>query len=113
MVTCQLTLMNIRGLEFDVNRVLQCDFGDKIDYTVVNEQFYKIADLEKDGFVHPDGMLHFQFAVKKNNYMQRLELAKEQNREQAKKAIEPYQDRIERLNEDLWQKITEIVLCKK
>ena len=54
---------------------------EKFDFTEVNEigscqfKFYAKADLEKDGFIHPDGSLRFEFFVQKHNYMQRLELA--------------------------------------
>ena len=43
------------------------------DWTGLNEtslvwdKFYAIADLKKDGFIHPDGSLRFEYKVEKRN----------------------------------------------
>ena len=31
-------------------------------------KFYATADLEKDGFIHPDGSLRFEYKVEKCNF---------------------------------------------
>ena len=53
----------------------QKDFKEEgiADWTGINEasmiwqKFYAIADLEKDGFIHPDGSLRFEYKVEKRN----------------------------------------------
>lgn len=37
------------------------------ELTLINEKFYAIADLAKDGFIHTDGSLRFEFAIKRHN----------------------------------------------
>ena len=34
----------------------------------VEPKFYAIADLAKDGFIHADGSLRFEFKIKKHNF---------------------------------------------
>ena len=34
-------------------------------YGIVSSKFYPIADLRKDGFIHADGSLRFEFRIKK------------------------------------------------
>ena len=38
----------------------------------VEPKFYAIADLAKDGFVHADGSLRFEFKIKKHNQLRFL-----------------------------------------
>jgi len=38
------------------------------EFTLINEKFYAIADLAKDGFIHADGSLKFEFAIKRHNF---------------------------------------------
>ena len=53
----------------------QKDFKEEgiFDWTAKNKtslnlpKFYAIDDLEKDGFIHPDGSLRFEFGIKKHN----------------------------------------------
>ena len=76
---------------FNIRKMLHCtdskkdkvdeyrnDWTGKGNMAFLNSKFYRIADLEKDGFIHPDGSLKFEFAVEKNynsllNVYQRLE----------------------------------------
>ena len=48
----------IKKEEFNIFAELVRMFGDN---------FYAIDDLEKDGFIHADGSLRFEFKIKKNN----------------------------------------------
>ena len=41
----------------------------------VKEDFYLIADLAKNGFIHADGSLRFVFQIKKHNFLERLTVA--------------------------------------
>ena len=49
------------------------NLDDKADFGFVNVKFYKIDDLEKDGFIHEDGSLCFTFTIKKQNKQERLQ----------------------------------------
>ena len=49
------------------------ELSDKVDYTdlqnnyglIMSEKFYAIADLAKDGFIHADGSLRFEFKIRR------------------------------------------------
>ena len=43
-------------------------FTGKFHYGFVTAKFYTIDDLVKNGFIHLDGSLQFEFYIKKNNF---------------------------------------------
>ena len=65
-----------------------------VDWTGINDQiysepqFYPIPDLKKDGFIHTDGSLKFEFQIKKQNYRKRAEEAQKRAEEAEKGRIE-------------------------
>ena len=46
--------------------------GSNEDGLIICEEFYAIADLEEDGFIHPDGSLRFEYSIKKRNLLKKL-----------------------------------------
>ena len=43
------------------------DYELNLDSTAFDDEFYPIVDLSKEGFIFPDGSLHFKFWVKKTD----------------------------------------------
>ena len=46
--------------------------------------FYKIADLEKNGFIHPDGSLRFEFSIKRHQFERRAITAEKEANKKVK-----------------------------
>ena len=44
------------------------DWTGRDNLCFVKADFYLIADLSKDGFIHADGSLRFEFYIKKHNF---------------------------------------------
>ena len=42
--------------------------------------FYPIGDIEKDGYIHQDGSLRFEFSIMKNNFMKRAILEEKRSK---------------------------------
>ena len=57
---------------------------------------YQKSALKKDGFVFADDSLQFKFYIKKNNYMQRLEVAEDELKA-ARLEIEELKSQVENL----------------
>ena len=51
----------------DIKRESIFDWTGLNETSLVWDKFYAIADLKKDGFIHPDGSLRFEYKVEKRN----------------------------------------------
>ena len=49
-------------------QIRKFDWTGKDDFNWVLAEFYKSDELERDGFIHPDGSLRFEFEIIKKNY---------------------------------------------
>ena len=62
-----------RQKDFERESIEDFELEGIYDWTGLNEtslvcdKFYAIADLKKDGFIHPDGSLRFEYKVGKRN----------------------------------------------
>ena len=59
--------------DFEYDSTNDCTGKDHYYFSI--KKFYAIADLAKDGFIHEDGSLRFEFKIKKHNLLRKLELA--------------------------------------
>ena len=58
----------------DFKRKALCDWTGLNEHCFVQSKFYKIADLEKNGFIHDeDGSLRFEFEIQKQNFRKKNE----------------------------------------
>ena len=57
------------------NKILESlnDLSDTEKVGFITELFYPISDIEKDGFLHQDGSLRFEFSVRKHNFMKKAQ----------------------------------------
>ena len=66
-------ILKVIKMLHSTNRQKDFKIENIFDWTGVNEisqiwyKFYEIADLEKDGFIHSDGSLRFEYKVEKRN----------------------------------------------
>jgi hypothetical protein len=44
------------------------DWTGQKNLNIVKDKYYPINDLAKDGFIHADGSLRFEFKIKKHNF---------------------------------------------
>lgn len=67
-VLAVITMVHSSDRKKDFKFEYPFDWTGKGNMTLIEEkQFYEIKDLEKDGFVHADGSLRFEFKIKKKN----------------------------------------------
>jgi hypothetical protein len=64
---CIKTMLHSSDRQKDFKYEYTYDWTGKNYFCFVSSQFYAIADLEKNGFIHADGSLRFVFKIKKNN----------------------------------------------
>ena len=57
----------------DVRKEHTKDYGDDKKVSLLMEKFHPISDLAKDGFIHEDGSLRFQFFIKKHQLRKQLQ----------------------------------------
>ena len=55
----------------------QKDWGNGNNKTIVSRKFCLLEDIEKEGFIYPDGSLKFELEIKKHNYRKKLGEAEE------------------------------------
>ena len=66
-------ILKVMKMLHSTNRQKDFEIEETFDWTGINEtsmvwtKFYEIADLEKNGFIHPDGSLRFEYKVEKRN----------------------------------------------
>ena len=55
----------------------QGDWENSNNRTIVTSEFCLLEDIEKEGFIYPDGSLKFELEIKKHNYRKKLGEAEE------------------------------------
>ena len=71
--------MHRRDLKLNYERQLNIDWTKYPQYATPDlRKFYKISDLDNNGFIHDDCSLKIRLFVKKNNYKKRLEKTQEE-----------------------------------
>ena len=63
-----INMLHSKDRAWDISRETTDDWTGEDDYSFMATEFYKIADLAKDGFIHEDGSLRFDFKIKKHNF---------------------------------------------
>ena len=71
-ITVIRKILHASDRERDVEEVSKYHRKNLDNYTFVRINFFKLADLEKDGFIHGDGSLRFEFLIKRQNFKKRL-----------------------------------------
>ena len=61
-------MLHPSGHSKDFSTEYTSDWKDKDDSGFTSPDFYKIDDLDKDGFIHPDGSLRFESTIKKHDF---------------------------------------------
>ena len=67
-VLCINTMLHSSDRQKDFKHEYTNDWTGKVDYFCwVTPQFYSLAEVEKNGFIHADGSLRFEFKIEKHN----------------------------------------------
>ena len=78
-VTYSYTMLHPSGFKSkNITAERTSDWTGPARQSFVSKKFFSITNIERKGFINPDGSLQFQFKIKKQNYRKRAILAEAQ-----------------------------------
>lgn len=87
-ILVKLTMLHNSDRSKDFSREIKRDCNRQEVTANFNTKFYKIADLQKNGFIHPHDRLRFEFSIKgRNNSQKRVITAEKRAITAEKRAI--------------------------